>query len=184
MHDKINSDYLKTKVRVRWYSEISGTPMPGAPFIEVKQKFGSGRKKFRIEAPYSSEWLSRVDLKNPELLNVYFLLKPHAHGVLLQDMLFPAFIIQYERYRFVEPIHRVRVSVDHQISVPKINRAMVSTDYLLGPASTTLDTAVLEMKGKVEHLSGFLRYITAIGGKKSSFSKYLTCYQHISDFQM
>jgi hypothetical protein len=181
LREKLNSDYLKTKVRVRWYSNDCGKHSSETPFVEVKQKIGAARKKFRTKAPFSSQWLSDADLRDPGLLHISFLLK--SRGLLLEHTLFPAFIIQYERARFVDPVHHVRVSVDNQISVPRINSSLLCRRNSFEGSSSSLNMAVLEIKGNVENLSGFLHYITAIGGKKSSFSKYLACYQHITTFQ-
>jgi hypothetical protein len=47
LDEKLNSDFLKVKVRLRWYSSVtSGLPYPPV-FLEVKRKIGSARRKAR-----------------------------------------------------------------------------------------------------------------------------------------
>src|SRR6187401_2453917 len=44
--EKINSDYLKRKIRVRWYSDLDGT-VSGPAFVEAKLRVGTNRSKVR-----------------------------------------------------------------------------------------------------------------------------------------
>lgn len=173
LQDKINSDYLKTKVRVRWYRTPGASEPQGKAFIEVKSKIGAPRTKFRMEAPFPAKWFYQVPLEDSRLLEIPQRLR--VQGVLTERRpLFPAFIVQYERYRFVEPISQTRVCIDCNIHAPKVNRTMV-------PAlqSGILHSAVLEVKGDVDGLPGVLSKLLLFGAKKSSFSKYLACYQKL-----
>ena len=45
--EKAASDYLKTKIRVRWYADSEGSGEIGKCFLEVKRKIGSTRLKQR-----------------------------------------------------------------------------------------------------------------------------------------
>ena len=47
LDEKINSDYDKTKLRVRWYAPLAGEAA-GAAFLEVKRRTGTSREKHRI----------------------------------------------------------------------------------------------------------------------------------------
>ena len=172
LREKINSDYLKTKFRVRWYQEPGEDGQFGQAFIEVKSKIGTPRTKFRMLASYPASWFAKVSLEDPRLLDIPQAVK--AQGVLLKQFMFPAFIVQYERYRFVELVSGTRVCVDYNICMPRVNRSML-------PAANPfpLPTAVLEVKGNVESLPGILSHLLAYGCKKASFSKYLACYEHL-----
>ena len=52
LDEKRNSDYLKTKVRLRWY-RVEGRPTDSA-FLEVKSRVGSRRDKLRLAVPRQS----------------------------------------------------------------------------------------------------------------------------------
>lgn len=173
LREKVNSDYLKTKVRVRWYRAPDENEPHGKAFIEVKSKVGAPRAKLRVESPYSANWLHHIPLEDLRLLEIPRLLR--ARGALSEQCpLFPSFIVQYERYRFIEPISSVRLCIDCNIHVPRVNRTMLG----MRPPSL-LQTDVLEVKGQVDGLPGMLPNLFAFGIKKSSFSKYLACYQQL-----
>ena len=44
--EKVNSDYLKRKIRVRWYSDLEGR-VTGPAFVEAKLRVGTLRSKAR-----------------------------------------------------------------------------------------------------------------------------------------
>ena len=48
LSEKIDSDYLKTKVRVRWYG--AGDSRASTVFAEVKHRVGNRRDKVRVDA--------------------------------------------------------------------------------------------------------------------------------------
>jgi hypothetical protein len=184
--NKINSDYYKTKVRIRWYREPAENGENGVAFIELKNKIGAGRQKMRLEAPYSSEWFSKASLDDPKFLDIPIFLK--SQGALLEYPVYPVFLVRYERYRFIDLYSGTRVCVDYNISTPKVNKHFLSTLPSLGhvsqnPLVSQLRTAVIEVKGVVDHLPTTLGHLVSMGCKKSSFSKYLACYQHITGAQ-
>ena len=47
LREKLDSDFLKTKVRLRWYGAIAGDPGGGRAFLEVKTRVGALRRKAR-----------------------------------------------------------------------------------------------------------------------------------------
>jgi hypothetical protein len=51
LSEKINSDYLKTKIRFRWYSDIAYQLHYAPSFAEAKFRIGTKRKKIRIQTP-------------------------------------------------------------------------------------------------------------------------------------
>src|SRR5690606_23650745 len=46
--EKIDSDYLKMKLRVRWYGGADDRPA-GAAFVEAKYRMGARREKVRVK---------------------------------------------------------------------------------------------------------------------------------------
>ncbi len=172
MLEKINSDYLKTKIRLRWYADID-TEEPGdKSYIEAKFKIGSKRDKIRVETGLFGNWLDRVNLENKKLLRTPHLLRPK--GVIVGGRLVPVFKIKYKRRRFVEPISQARLSLDYDISSPCVNHSIM-------PRTTPfhLKDAVFELKGTLTELPDVLHQLTAIGCQKQSFSKYSNCYEKI-----
>jgi len=172
LREKINSDYLKTKVRLRWYADID-TEEPGdESFLEAKYKIGGRRQKIRIRTDYSGKWLSGLSLEDERLREVSGLLL--SKGAIIPSQLHPAFLIQYKRLRFVEPVTGARLSIDCDICTPKINMRMIPrTNHF------PLREAVFELKGRTMELPNVLHQLTALGCRKGSFSKYSACYQNI-----
>ena len=67
--EKINSDYLKRKIRVRWYSDLEGR-VSGPAFVEAKLRLGTRRSKVRARLPYPADEIARWDLQDPRLLRI------------------------------------------------------------------------------------------------------------------
>ena len=60
--EKINSDYLKNKIRLRWYSDMaSSTVLPGA-YLESKARMGMQRTKIRHKMDLAVQEISKMDL--------------------------------------------------------------------------------------------------------------------------
>lgn len=172
LREKINSDYLKTKVRLRWYADIDSGEPEDESYIEAKYKTGSRRAKVRLQTGISGKWLSGVGLDNQKLLKVPLLLR--NSGVIIREHLFPAFKITYKRRRFIEPVTGARLSIDYDICAPAVNRRMLSRQNQL-----PLPMAVFELKGAITELPDVLKQLTALGCRKESFSKYSVCYGSI-----
>ena len=171
--EKINSDFLKTKVRLRWYADMDGTTPEGPAFVEAKYKIGAARKKFRKQTHFSPQWLCTADLNSPKLAEVPFMLI--REGIMTPTRLLAAFKIAYKRIRFVEPVTSARLSVDYDICAPAVNHQMVGRNNPFA-----LRNAVFELKGSEQQLPHVLHQLTALGCRKDSFSKYSMCYQKIT----
>ena len=167
--EKVNSDYLKTKVRLRWYDA------PGAPattsFLEAKFRVGTRREKVREPIPIDARALPTLSVDDPVFRDLRARLR--AHGVPVSTPLRPVLIVRYRRDRFVVPAVAARISLDADIRVPKVGSGHV------GAANPQpLRTAVIEVKGPRPELPPVLRPLVQLGGRKVSFSKYLACYDH------
>jgi hypothetical protein len=172
LNEKINSDYQKSKVRVRWYADPAGRTTP-LVHAEAKHRFGGRREKLRVQLPDAANELSRLPLGDGRWRE---LLEPlREHGVVLPAGLMPMFAVQYQRHRFTEPRRGVRVSLDAHIRVSAVNYAM----FTHAPVDE-LDTAVLEVKATVIDEEGPLARVGRLGCRKASFSKYAACYQLIT----
>ncbi len=91
LNEKINGDYLKTKVRVRWYSDLNNRNASKDSFLEIKNKAGSSREKKRLKTEISGSRLSGIELNDKLLNDVLILLK--ESGNIFYDHLFPCFQI-------------------------------------------------------------------------------------------
>ena len=170
LNEKVNSDYLKTKVRLRRYYCLDGNKQGDKSFLEIKFRTGSKRKKIRIERDY--DWLLNTPLESLDFMSVSDALI--KEGIFLRDMIFPVFQIQYKRRRFIDPVTGMRLSVDYDIHVPRINRMMVKKTNPF-----TLDHSVFEVKGNDFVLPDNLQQLTAFGCRKQSFSKFYACYNNL-----
>lgn len=170
--EKMNSDYLKRKIRVRWYSDLNGRAA-GPAFVEAKLRLGTRRSKVRVRVPYPAEEIAHWNLQDPRLLGLPLLLR--EHGILGQSSWQPVMLIRYRRDRFIEPLTQSRVCLDTDISAAAFNTRF-------GPLTdpSPLATAVLEVKGPGDELPAALRPLLALGMHKRSFSKYQVVYAHVT----
>jgi len=172
LREKINSDFLKTKVRLRWYADIDGESPSDHSFLEAKFRTGSQRSKIRLRTDHSGRWLDRVSLGDPRLLGIPRMLG--SKDVVFARPLVPTFLIRYKRCRFIEPSTGARLSIDYDIQVPAVNWRMIPRAFPI-----SLRQAVFELKGKAVDLPDILHPLTAMGCRKESFSKYSRCYENI-----
>lgn len=169
IHEKVNSDLLKTKVRVRWY-ENPTTRRPLDPiFAEVKYRRGLRRRKHRFRIPCRAEDLAGVDLRDRGLLEIPDLLRSKQ----VLDLLFlePLLEVRYQRLRFVEPITGTRVSLDTKIGLGRVH-----TGRLAYTNRRTLERAVIEVKNRSGQIPALLNPLMRLGARRDSFSKYFACF--------
>jgi len=170
--EKINSDYLKRKVRLRWYSELDGRPS-GPVFLEAKLRTGTRRAKARVVVPYAADSVAGWDLGDPRLQALPCLLR--ERGIALRGRWEPMLLLRYRRDRFIEPVSRTRVSLDADIAAVAVNRRVISTLDLspIGPG-------ILEVKGDADRLPAALSPLLGFGARKRAVSKFLAIYQHVA----
>ena len=171
--EKINSDYLKTKFRVRWYESLNGQEQGEKSFVEIKCKIGATREKIRFANEFTGKQLAEIDLDDPKLLAVQH--KAKEQGVKIPPSLYPAFQISYKRFRFIEPKTRCRICIDYDISAPRVNLQMLPC-----VKPQFLSSGVVEVKGAIRELPDTLHQLTALGCKKQAFSKYSWCFAKLS----
>ena len=171
LNEKINSDYIKTKFRLRWYRDPGSGNYSEASFAESKHRIGCRRIKSRVATGISPERLEGMSLDDVSLLEVPVSMR--RSGIPTSANLFPSLLIRYTRHRYVEPATGARVSIDSGISSPRINRHMLPRGTGSGAA---LSHAVIEVKSPRDSLPRSLRPLVIYGIRRASFSKYLACY--------
>jgi SPX domain protein involved in polyphosphate accumulation len=168
--EKINSDFLKRKIRVRWYSDLNGL-VSGPAFVEAKLRVGTRRLKMRERLPFPAEEIAQWSLQDARLLSCPSLLRDH--GVLRHESWLPMMRIRYRRDRFDEPLSQSRISLDSDIAAVELNSRVLSNGDL-----SPLPTAVLEVKGLGDRLPAALQPLLQFELRKRSFSKFLAVYAH------
>jgi hypothetical protein len=171
LNEKINSDYIKTKFRLRWYRDPDSGSYSEASFAESKHRIGCRRVKARVTTDIAPERLDRISLDDASLLDVP--VRMRRNGIPTASNLFPSLLIRYTRHRYIEPATGARVSIDSGITAPRINRHMLPRGTGNGSA---LSHAVIEVKSPRDTLPRSLRPLVIYGIRKASFSKYLACY--------
>jgi hypothetical protein len=135
---KESSDFLKAKVRVRWYDDLHH---PGPPiFLEAKMKEGAQVHKARVRLDHDGEELAQIPADDQALREL------QARVAVLVpfpiDLLLPVCVVSYRRKRYVDPVTGWRVSLDEDICLPAANtEGFPLTDH------AHFDCAVLELKG-------------------------------------
>lgn len=170
--EKINSDYYKTKYRVRWYEDpsqsevVSESPGIVPVFLEKKCKMGSQRKKYRESVQCSLD-----EMKNNDLASLYHQKwKFHFYESGTTCNLEPYIQISYIRKRFYDPLSNSRISLDFNIRVERSNPL-----YAPPPCTTELSSGVLEIKRDSPDSPEVLHHLTHNVTRKTSFSKYERC---------
>ena len=171
--EKINSDYLKTKYRLRWYQDVETLTFSPKSYFEKKQKIGSSRRKQRVELDLDTS------VKEARYLNDrYFTELPtkiYTTELTPVRAILPVFQISYVRYRLVDKLSGARLAVDTNIHVPRINPSMVKRTK-----TSALQYGVFECKSGAMNLPDWLHGVATFGCRKNAFSKYSNCYEHIT----
>lgn len=165
LDEKVNSDYRKTKVRLRWYGDWGTGAPAGAVYFEVKQRTGSSRRKHRQRLDRPAAEFAEMPLADPRLLAVNELAA--QAGFRFAAPLRPVVRLEYLRRRYLEPATGTRICLDHDIR---------ATQGWAGPgASAPLAEGVFEVKGPAEQLPDALQPLIGLGCRRQSFSKFQRC---------
>ena len=172
--EALNGDYLKTKIRLRWYQATFAPKQDTVQcFVEIKSKFGSQRQKRRKAVALEPTSLSGDLFSDRTLLSLPDVLPEWR--TLVRGILVPVLTVEYERYRFVDPVSGARIALDGRIGCSRANVA-----YVPGAVPIVLSNGVLEVKGAVESLPEPLRPIQR-HLRRRSFSKYSRCLSLLID---
>lgn len=169
-----NGDYLKTKIRLRYYQRNFAPEQRSVScFLEIKRKVGSRRQKRRKNIHLDPRCFSGDLFSHPAIREAPDVLPEWR--MFMRDLLVPLLVVDYQRYRFVEPHSGTRISLDTDIRCPRAN-----STYLAGTAPVHLAAGVLEVKGALDRLPDFLKPMQRFL-RKQSFSKYGRCCELLLD---
>lgn len=174
--EKASSDYLKSKIRLRWYtSKVVGEP--SVCYLEFKRKIGSKRTKDRVLMPFSGD--QALDMLN-DPVHQQFIQQSIAEKApeFSAYCIEPKFVVRYSRSRFFEPFSSTRISFDTDI-----HAFSVASNYAQYASNARLNDSVLEVKGDCEDLPQVLRGFHAGKLKKAAFSKYYECFKLLTAYE-
>ena len=175
--EKIDSDYLKTKVRIRWYASLDGDASGSPVFAEVKHRIGARRDKIRVALDVEAVRLAATPLHAPVWRSLVDRLRTTAP--IVPARLDPILSLRYARYRYVDRVSGGRVTVDDGIAVTALNESRIT-----GRVPARLPIAVLEYKGALDDLPRHLAPAIRFGARRASCSKYLACYRHATGLML
>jgi hypothetical protein len=187
--EKQNGDYVRAKVRLRWYEDdgggegAAGTNGAAAPagggrppgvtgcFLEVKRKDGSVSRKIRLMLPPPPVLLDGEPLGDDGISALAA--RAGELGCSPPGLLVPVLLVRYRRRRYVDPRSLARLSLDTGIVCTHANPAFVP-----GSPPAHLAVTVLEVKGGD---GAFGRCLEPLAGRLSpgSFSKYAACLESL-----
>lgn len=174
LNEKLNSDFLKRKLRLRWYRS-PGVALGKSPaFLEAKFKVGVRREKLRIPLEVAAEAFETTPLDTELFHRPLELLQ--RHGFTGAVRMQPAFQISYRRLRFVHPFSFSSFCLDFPITAPRVHRLRFRSG-----SPDPLPWAVFEQKGHLDRLDPVLAGWERYGLRKTAFSKYLNCFHHLTD---
>ena len=173
LDEKINSDYLKAKIRVRWYERLDGGAPDETLFVECKYRVGATRHKERVRLSERASDVSGWTLDRPEWAR---LLQPlRLEGVDAPPDVEPIVRLAYVRERFIDPAGAARLALDTDIEVQAVNPRRLRPGL-----PGRLPGAVVEYKGSSTELPPHLQALARAGARKASFSKYVAAYMHVT----
>ena len=177
LNDKMESDYVKTKYRIRWYADESGAPLPVPAYLEIKDKRGSTRFKHRAALPMPPRELTDTPLDAPLFERLFRAhCPPEARLTLPLAPLRPVLELRYTRHRYTHPLFDSAFCLDSDIRGTRAHPAVK-------PASPDLPLShdVFEQKGGSDDPLPVLRPLPRFEARRGSFSKYhLIALQHAS----
>jgi hypothetical protein len=171
--EKMDGDFLKTKIRLRWYASDENAAAAGPVWLEVKRRAGLSRSKIRVRFLDRATDIDRLD---PDAIDIGDVVpRVREQGVDAPSWLRPTLALRYQRSRWVEPESGIRIALD---------RAIRPT-WIAGPSPPAtgngeLLDAIIEFKGSMPDAPVLLRQrVAAFGGRRTSFSKYFRCYDRL-----
>jgi hypothetical protein len=169
LQEKNESELLKTKIRVRWYTDPFSGDCSSKAFLEIKHKQGNRTFKKRYALELDVAVLNRDPMAAGYTIDLPAYADPqHAERLCRVQ---PLAVISYRRRRFIEMSTGLRLAVDDRIGVTHVSDCF---PFRGGPGR--LPEAVLEVKGAgARKLPGVLNLLQNFGLRKTAFSKYAEC---------
>lgn len=169
LDQKVDSEYHKNKVRLRWYGMPDESTDTVSAYLEIKQKKGVQRFKVRKQFEVPTSFL----MPGREVMGELTGFADHVSDLGFSPIgaLFPMIVIRYHRHRFTEPESGARISLDSRIKYTRVNGIFFPET---GPR--TLRHSVLEVKSDTGEIPRGMMAIKNRINTRDSFSKYEECW--------
>lgn len=164
--EKAASDYHKTKYRVRWYADGEGRPLTLPAFVEVKEKHGVVRRKYRQPIAVPAAELMTLPFHHPTLMKVFQRHLPEA-APQPPARLRPVLELRYRRHRYRHPLFRETFCLDSDIRCVRTHGGSLPAAQGL-----VLPHDVFEQKGLAQDPLPLLQALPRFGARRASLSKY------------
>ncbi len=168
---KENGDLFKRKIRIRWY-DVPGRPAAPTAFLEIKDRVGAARDKFRRAFPADPDFLRKAPLTDPGWMRILER-EGAAAGVALPRDWAPVLTVRYDRERFLCPLTRSRISLDYHIECTRAN-----PERLPSGGSWRTRAIVCEAKSATVRHWPWNEALYQLGMRASSFSKFGLLMEH------
>jgi hypothetical protein len=160
----------KNKVRLRWYHALDHYRTDVPVFVELKSRDGFTSNKQRQLMPVPVSNLRLAALNDGIVPRTTLMETIAGFDYYPERPLEPVIVISYWRYRFVEMLTGMRVSLDRNIRSTVVRRSL---GY--GERELPLAGGVIEVKGQRMELPVTLRRMRLLDLDWSRFSKYSSC---------
>lgn len=164
--EKEASDHRKTKFRIRWYADASGTPLDTPAYLEIKEKHGAARRKRRIALPVSPRTLAETALTDSLFAGIFQRSLP-SDTASPGEALRPVLELRYERHRYGHPVYAETFCLDSDIRCTRTHPACLPQAH-----GSPLDHSVFEQKGAAQQPLPVLQALPRFGVRRASLSKY------------
>jgi hypothetical protein len=164
-------DFIKDKVRLRWYGTEADLETMHTVFLELKSRKGFASTKHRLEMRVLAGRLSPVYLHQGVIPRSLFDDSLARFGYFPMEPLQPIVRISYWRYRYREVLTGTGVALDCHI-----RSTMVTGSTGNGEKDLELAGAVIEIKGQdMEIPPLLLKQLNLLETDWRRFSKYSAC---------
>jgi hypothetical protein len=163
-------DFVKNKVRLRWYGTDNELNMLQPVFVELKSRKGFASTKQRLELRVPVEKLSPAYIHEGIIPKTLLGSTLARFGYFPLEPLYPIIKISYWRYRFREVLTGIRVALDCHV-----RSTMISANAGNGERELELPGTILEIKGESMDIPASLKQLKLLGINWSRFSKYSAC---------
>ncbi len=165
-----SGEFIKDKVRVRWYGTPDNLPDEVPVFLELKSRRGFASSKQRALFRVGRDKLEYQQLSKGIIERKLLVDTVWGFGHFPAKPLRPVITVSYSRYRFTEIGSGMRVALDYDIS-----STFIAREYGYAERSLPLRGGVIEVKGPTMELPRTLRRMKLLNTDWSRFSKYSHC---------
>lgn len=164
--EKEASDYSKTKYRVRWYADAAGQPLDTPAYMEIKEKHGAARRKYRVPLSTPAAELAGTPLTDALFSRLFQ--RANTPGVPLPPTeIRPVLELRYDRYRYGHPVFPETFCLDTRIRCTRTHPASLPQAH-----GRPLDHGVFEQKGQAVQPLPVLQALPRFGARRAAISKF------------